>query len=798
MRILRSESERAVDEIVAADPLLSASENWHPLDRRNTNFNVVTNQAATGEKALTEMCTNMVDAVLLKAAHLKPVDPYGPDAPQSVLEGIRTLVPIRGMRTGILPEADDRRALQEFAEAHLVIGVTGGATKGEPPCFTFVDNGEGQHPQEFEDTFLSLSKGNKSGIPFVQGKYNMGSSGVLSYAGRHWYKLVISRRYDVSGDWGWTLVRRQPGGGTPIAEYFRPGPKIPSFPAPEWLHPLARRNGDIDEMVRLTTGTVVKLYDYQLSVHPSRNNIREALNENLVSTGLPIRLIDYRNPESARRSGRRALGIDERSLNGMEFQLLRLSDNGDADGPEEDSAAGDIQKRIHDIGFTEHPDLGKVSVRAVELGRDLPGWLKPSRNTTRVYHAVNGQVQLKENRYYLSQTCKLPGLKDRIILMVDASDLSEAGYNDVWKGDRETVRATGMGQLYREEVTKIISDSEILKELQRRIALEETEALAKKEQTELFQGLVDADPSIAQLLPGGATVKLRRGGSLKPRPEWIGKRSPTFLEVISREIREKGAEIGIGGKRSIAFRTDVVNDYLIRPDNKGRVRIGVEGGQGGEFSWGIALNDGRLTVTFEAIADRVVAGDDFRVTVDLADDSMHTPVSADFVLRAVEHRKPRPPGPKPPPEPGEEEDGARGLPMTLWLTRDGREIGGDPSEQWPDDFTEQDGGDVREIDADQRVYRINYDNAHFQRVLAGERTEPDKRVVTEQYRLGLLVLMMGLEKAYELAEPARKTEVGDFDPMRRLAAQGSATVVMSLVKTLPAIVNPASVTDPDD
>lgn len=36
------------------------------------------------------------------------------------------------------------------------------------------DNGEGQHPKDFESTFLSLVKGNKINIQFVQGKYNMG------------------------------------------------------------------------------------------------------------------------------------------------------------------------------------------------------------------------------------------------------------------------------------------------------------------------------------------------------------------------------------------------------------------------------------------------------------------------------------------------------------------------------------------------------------------------------------------------------------------------------------------------
>ena len=125
-----------------------------------------------------------------------------------------------------------------------MIGVTGGTRRDQALCFTFVDNGEGQNADDFEQTFLSLSKGNKTDIPFVQGKYNMGSSGVLTYCGRRWYKLILSRRYDEAGDWGWTLVRRRPGNGMPVAEYFKPG-RIPSFQA-SLIHPMKLSGGEPD------------------------------------------------------------------------------------------------------------------------------------------------------------------------------------------------------------------------------------------------------------------------------------------------------------------------------------------------------------------------------------------------------------------------------------------------------------------------------------------------------------------------------------------------------------------------
>jgi hypothetical protein len=52
------------------------------------------------------------------------------------------------------------------------------------PCYLIVDRGEGQTPAAFPDTFLSLNRSNKLRIPFVQGKFNAGGTGVLQFCGQ--------------------------------------------------------------------------------------------------------------------------------------------------------------------------------------------------------------------------------------------------------------------------------------------------------------------------------------------------------------------------------------------------------------------------------------------------------------------------------------------------------------------------------------------------------------------------------------------------------------------------------------
>ena len=68
----------------------------------------------------------------------------------------------------------------------------------------------GQHPEKFDDTFLSLVRGNKNKIMFVQGKYNMGGSGSIVFCGKKGYQLIASKKYDGTGLFGFTIIREHP------------------------------------------------------------------------------------------------------------------------------------------------------------------------------------------------------------------------------------------------------------------------------------------------------------------------------------------------------------------------------------------------------------------------------------------------------------------------------------------------------------------------------------------------------------------------------------------------------------
>lgn len=793
--LLRAESEDEVSKFLDDVGTSAGTITWHPLDGRETNFNVVTNQASTGAKALTELCTNMVDAILLRHAYEGGLNPTAADAPRSVTEAVRKLVRLRGAPSGILAEVDDPTYLREYAESNLVIGVTG----KDDPCFTFVDSGEGQKPDDFKDTFLSLSSGRKSKIHFVQGKYNMGSAGVLSFCGRRWYKLVVSRRFDGLAPWGWSLVRRRPGDGPPVAEYLKIDDRIPRFERAN-LHPLVLQDRHPDDKVKRSFGTIVKLYSYVLGRAANFRTIREALNENLLSTVLPFRLMDYRARPDRKRGGRRALGVDERTVSGMDFQLRRLDD-------EEDDGDTELADDPVHIGDVQDPELGRIRVQAVPLPRKLPGWLTTRRNRMRVYHAVNGQVQYKQGRDYVAGPCRLPGLKDRVVILVDASDLTESAHNDVWKGDRETIRQTEVGRRYETLITEAIRGSTSLKQLEDRFRREEGEQLARQAQVDLFRSVVSSDPHIAQLLPGGAVVRLpgqRRDGGGNTKYE--GQYSPTFVDLIGRRVRDSGVDIEIDERRRIRFKSDPANDWLTRPDNRGSVLFVGDDGETARFGFGAELTDGILTVTVRATRDQVSIGEMIETKISLLDDSMPLAVTTPVTFHVVESRPAQKSGGRGQRQSrgDEDEDGTSdelGLPVNRWITRDGRAVGDEDTVKWSDvsdDFTDQDGGYVHDLSENEKRYDINYDNAHFQHFLIGERTAVGKRILTEQYRLSMLILMMGFEDACS-RWPQGQIEWAEWiDQIRRLAAQGAATVVMSIAKTLPTLVTADTVGDPDD
>jgi hypothetical protein len=196
LSLYHAKTEAEVDEVIQKHPEFFVASNWFPIGGNESNYSVIENQQSNPIASLVEKVTNSIDANLMKRCLELGINPRGEDAPKSMDDAVLQFYPKSkdwDLKTNRRKQAEE---IQVIADG--------------PPKNTAViiyDNGEGQHPDDFENTFLSLMRGNKNDILFVQGKYNMGGSGAIVFCGKKGYQLIGSKRFDNTGKFGFTLVR---------------------------------------------------------------------------------------------------------------------------------------------------------------------------------------------------------------------------------------------------------------------------------------------------------------------------------------------------------------------------------------------------------------------------------------------------------------------------------------------------------------------------------------------------------------------------------------------------------------
>jgi hypothetical protein len=231
----------------------------------------------------------------------------------------------------------------------ITLAATGVKRQEGDPSLSIADMGEGQTPRKFPDTFLSLEKSNKLRIPFVQGKFNMGGTGVLELCGKQNLQLLLSRRsprilngnfeHPTDDEWGFTVVRREdPSGNRRSSSYTFLAPvgadevtqkgevmtfesaTLPIFP--EGAQPYVRE---------AEWGTLIKLYEYSLPGHRThilrKSGLLARLELLLPELALPIRLHECRPGYGGH------AGSYETTLTGLN---VRLDEGGRADNIEPD------------------------------------------------------------------------------------------------------------------------------------------------------------------------------------------------------------------------------------------------------------------------------------------------------------------------------------------------------------------------------------------------------------------------------------------------------------------------------
>ncbi len=184
--LLYAESEREVIDHLAAADYWDDESVWRNFGDNENNWAQIGNQQGHPVAAMVEKLVNSIDAVLMRECQVRGIPLDSPEAPQTIDLALEQFFDIK---TGNLANIG-ATTRSELAQ-NIGFIATGRRNR---PNYTVFDSGEGQTPGDMPDTLLSLSKSNKLRIPFVQGKFNMGGTGVLPFCGTRNFQLVISRR----------------------------------------------------------------------------------------------------------------------------------------------------------------------------------------------------------------------------------------------------------------------------------------------------------------------------------------------------------------------------------------------------------------------------------------------------------------------------------------------------------------------------------------------------------------------------------------------------------------------------
>ncbi len=545
MQLVSARSENEVRKIIDSDSLLANEENWKPYGGYESNFNTINNQAKNSVAALAEKPINSIDALLLKKCKLSGIDPESKQAPKSMKEAIELFF---GIKSGDFSDLADKERRRLAGNIQII-------AEGDKkrPNLIIADKGEGQHPDDFENTFLSLHRGNKNKILFVQGKYNMGGSGVLPNCGEYNYQLILSRKTlellkkGQGDEWGFTLVRLHVATSTEYKnswyEYFVGDARnILSFPG----EPLSV----LSENETLESGTYIKLYNYYLP-NPSQITLdlwRE-LNRVLHYPVLPLTLHETRK---FRRQG-------PIILMGNRLRILK-NDN--------QSIEDNCPPIIPIIA-----ELGKFGKRTIEVtvfkeGTGKDEFASPGEV---IFFTINGQTHAAIGRSFLRTKANLHYLADYMLVHIDCTDVDTNIREKIFMPSRDRMRDTEISKEIELILAEELSRHEGLKQLNQ--YRREQQITKNPKDVKFLEGvvskLIKKNRTILHYLGVGGNIKDRNEAGTKEIKEFEGKRIPTYLKLIGSERKQ----MPINSYSRIAFETDASNDYFSRETDRGSLII---------------------------------------------------------------------------------------------------------------------------------------------------------------------------------------------------------------------------------
>lgn len=678
-KLFRCPVEADVQGVLQGAGLLDSPQNWKPYGGNDNNYGVVENQQASPIPALVEKITNGIDAILERRCLEEGIPPKSPEAPKSIPEGVEQFFPDHKNWDLTAHRKQQSEMLQIIADGPRM-----------ETSLVIFDEGIGQAPEDFEDTFLSLLRGNKNEIHFVQGKYNMGGAGAVAFCGKHRYQLIGSKRFDNSSEFGFTLVRRHPLTASEEItrkntwyEYLVIDGRIPSFKIDEIDLGLANR--------KFRTGSVIKLYSYDLpsgSRSVISRDLNQSLNEYLFRPALPILTVDTKERYP-----------DDRNLERDLFGLQRRLEEDDSKYVQTYFSDEINDAEIGALKVTSYVFNARAEGRS---SKDTRSTIQREffKNNMAVIFSMNGQVHGHLTSEFVTRSLKFPLLKDHLLIHVDCTGIRTGVRNELFMASRDRLKGGEESRDLRRRLAMLLASGR-LKEIN--AARKASLNIEGNDAEDLLRNMTRHLPlkqDLAKLL--NQTFRLddsREGKRQKPetkkktdtpkpeKPEFNPQRFPSSFQIEVKTKDQSGMPLVMlpaGSSKTIRFSTDVEDHYFDRVSEPGELRIALLGPEPSDSEGGD--EPGRLTdikSVLNVVKSSPTSGT-IRVHVNATDDL----AVGDAVTLRAELSQPSgaleqvfmvkvtdPENKKPSTDPGDTPDDRLGLPEPVMVYKEPREDG---------------------------------------------------------------------------------------------------------------------------
>lgn len=801
LALIRADSEEAVIELLQNTGYWDDPGCWRYYGESEGNFSTIGNQQDRSDAALVEKLINSVDARLIGECLKRGIDPRGAAAPKSIREAVAWFFDegFESSRAGRVGLWGDQKRTQ------VAKGITLAATGNKPPgnpCFTISDSGEGQTPDLFPETLLSIDKKIKLRIPFVQGKFNMGGTGVLQFCGKHNLQLIVSRRdpslvkrgSSVESDtqWGFSIVRRErPEGGrrTSVYTYLAPvdadnlsneggvlrfkSDKMPIFP--ERDKPYSRE---------AEWGTLIKLYEYNSPGFRSdilrTSGLLYRAELLLPDVALPIRF------HECRKYGGHS-GSHDTNLTGISVRL-----------------EGDKGTNLEQTPWSFTMTVSGESING-KIFAFKEGASKAYRHNEGIIFVLNGQTHGHfKLDFFRRKKVGLSYLAESLLVILDCSDFSLGAVEDLFMNSRDRLRNCELREEIEHELEDFLRNHPGLKDLRDRRRAEEIQSKLgdDKPLSKMLERLLKKYPVLSSLFLEGPRISdpLKKKSVRAKEKPYIGKKFPSYFMFKGKKTGyqlQKSCHINI--RCRIAFETDVVNDYFERILDKGINEIYIKSGNELKriVTGGFNLNNGIATLNIK-LPENSQIGETINYEVRVSDPTQIAPFVNRFIIyvkHPVETRGGKGDRKKPP---GSENGIDRDIPGGIKLPKIKRIQEQEWEKRGFDKYTalkvkhagkengKEESGDEKDI----YDFFVNIDNIFL--TFEQKRSKEEPKLIEERFVLGVVLIGMGLlqedlkkenKKSNETDELEEK-EDGDIEKLIDHVTKAVAPVLLPMIDYL--------------